>query len=227
MRSPLPRFFLILLLTWSAAIPPRVLAQSAGEYRQQGLALREQERLPAAIAALQKAVELDPTNLSGRVLLGWTQHLAGQRSAAITTLLDTLRINDRYVPALNALGIVYLVEGNLTWAVITHNLARLLKPNNEIAYYNLSLAYHRLQLYDWAIRDARQAALIEPYNPHPLIAEAIAQWDQGNLSRSRQIYERATALKSQYGDRAYLDELARAGFSPGQIQVAAAILKTP
>lgn len=48
----------------------------AGSYRATGLSLRAQARLPEAIAAFQKANQLDPTHLAG-ILLGWTQHLTG------------------------------------------------------------------------------------------------------------------------------------------------------
>ena len=88
-------------------IPASAFAQSAADYRQQGLSLRDQERYPEAIAALQKSVGLEPQNQSGRVLLGWTQHKAGQTPVAEKTLLDTFNLNPFDVPTLNALGIVY------------------------------------------------------------------------------------------------------------------------
>lgn len=229
MRSlPIRPLLLALCVILSpVAIPePTLATPTASQYRQQGLSLREQSRYAEAIAALQKAVELDPKNLSGRVLLGWTLHLNGQREAATEALLAALKQDPNDVPALNALGIVYLVKGDLGWAVITHNLARLLKPNNEIAYYNLSLAYHRLQLYDWAIRDAQTAAQLEPYNPHPLVAIAIAAWDKGDRSAAQQAYRRALGLDGQYADATYLDHLERAGFSVDQIQVSRSILQS-
>ena len=132
-------------------IAPSAWAVSAGDYRQQGLDYRQQERFSEAIAALQKSVELEPQNVSGRVLLGWTLHLAGQEEAAANALLMAFYLNPQDVPTLNALGIVYLVSGDLSAAAITHAWAAALDPNNEIAYYNLSLTYHRMQRYDWAI----------------------------------------------------------------------------
>lgn len=199
-------------------------AQSAAEYRQQGLSLREQERYPEAIAALQKSVELEPENLSGRVMLGWTEHKAGQQAAATTTLLEALKLNPFEVPTLNALGIVYLVDGKLDHAIATHAWAAMLKPNNEIAYYNLSVAFERIQQYDWAIAAAKEAAKLEPSNPHPPVAQAIAHWGNGEYQQAQALFQQAIALDPRYTDSMFLTYLDEAGFSTEQIQKSQKVL---
>jgi tetratricopeptide (TPR) repeat protein len=93
----------------------------------------------------------------------------------------------------------------------------LLKPNNEIAYYNLSLAFQRLGLSDWAIANAAAAVQLEPSNPHPLVALAIAQWSQGDRSAALATYRQALSLDGRYRDRDHLQHLTRAGFSLEQI----------
>nr|WP_290221154.1 tetratricopeptide repeat protein [Trichocoleus desertorum] len=199
-------------------------APSASEYRQLGLTYRAQARYSEAIAALQQAVELEPNNLSGRTTLGWTQHLAGQEVAAMESLFQVLYRDPNSVPALNALGIVYLVQGDLNSAAITHTWAAWLEPSNEIPYYNLSLAAHRLQEYGWASLAARRAADLEPSNPHPWVALAIINWDGGDRTAATQAYEQALALEGSYSDRAFLSYLQEAGFSAAQIQVAEQVL---
>ncbi len=213
-----------LLAFW--AIAPALADPTASEYRQQGLMLRDQERYGAAIGVLQKAMELEPENLDGRVLLGWTQHKAGQDPEAIRTLTQTLSYNPFFVPALNALGIVYLVRGNLTQAALTHTWAAFLQANNEIAYYNLSLTYQGLQDYEQAISTAKQAARLEPDNPHPLVALAIAHWSQGDPALARTTYAQAIQLDPRYQDPAFLLYLNEAGFSSAQIALAQQIAQT-
>jgi len=197
----------------------------AAQYRQLGLSYRQQERFPEAIAALEKSAALEP-NTANRVLLGWTQHLAGDRQGALETLVKTVHQNPLDVPALNALGIVCLVNGNLPEAVIVHSWATVLAPQNEIAYYNLSLAYHRLQHYPWAIATAAQAAQLEPENPHPLIAEAIAHWNSGNPRLATARYAQALDLDSRYQDPGFLSHLQAAGLSLSQIQTVEAVRAT-
>ncbi len=207
---------ILLGLSWGLGQPVQA-EPSAGAYRQLGLIYREQERYPEAIAAFKQAVALEPDNLAGRVSLGWTQHKAGQSPAAKQVLQETLSFNPFYVPALNALGIVYLVEGDLSAAVRAHTWALMLKPQNEIAAYNLSLAFERLQEYEAAITLAEQSAALEPNNPHPLVALAIAQWGKGDRAAAQTAYQRSLALDPRYNDAAFLSYLNEAGFSAPQI----------
>ena len=210
----------------SLLVPSSAFAQSAADYRQQGLSLRDQERYPEAIAALQKSVELEPQNQSGRVLLGWTQYKAGQTPVAEKTLSETFNLNPFDVPTLNALGIVYLVGGKLNHAIAAHSWAALLKPNNEIAHYNLSLAFERVGQYDWAIATAKEAAKLEPSNPHPLLAEAIAHSGNQETSLAQASFRQAIAIDSRYSDSSFLTYLNEAGFSSDQIQRSQDVLRS-
>jgi Flp pilus assembly protein TadD len=194
-----------------------LLAASATDYLQQGLQDREAGDFPAAIAAMQTAVALKPDYIPGRVNLGWTLHLAGNDRAAADVLQQAAQLDPFYVKTFNALGIVYLVNDDLASAVLAHTWANWLQPDNEIAQYNLSLAYQRLQQYDWAIASAQTAAKLEPDNPHPLVALAIAQWSKGDQQAARTAYQQAIDLDGRYSDRSFLDYLNEAGFSLEQI----------
>lgn len=227
MRVAIVRNILIAVLVSTGCLlefKPVFAANSASEYRALGLDYRASERYSEAIAALKKSVELDPQNLSGWVMLGWTQHLAGQEDAAVLSLLQALSRPPVSVPALNALGIVYLVSGELTAAVVVHTWAAILKPENEIAYYNLSLAFQRLRLYGLAIATANKSAALEPTNPHPLVALAIAHWVMGDRHLAKLAYDKARNLDSRYSDRSFLVYLQKAGFSSEQIRTTERIL---
>ena len=200
------------------AYPPFLVdAAGAAIYRQRGLAFRQQGNFEQAIATLKIAAALDPRHPEGQVLLGWTQHLAGNAIPAATALQTALTHSPDHVPALNALGIVYLVDGQLEAAVATHTRAVELQPDNEIAHYNLSLAYQRLGRGEEAIAAAQTATELEPGNPHPWVALALAYWSAGNASQATATYRQALGLDSRYTSRDYLDHLEQAGFSPDQI----------
>lgn len=206
-----------------ATAPAR--ATSAETYRQQGLTYRAQERYPEAIVALKQAVALEPTNLSGKVLLGWTLHKAKQNAAAAETLLQALELNPFNVQTLNALGIVYLVEGRLTAAITAHTWAAILQPTNEIPAYNLSLAFERIGQYNFAIATAKTAAKLEPTNPHPFVALALAHWGNDEKAQAQQAYRQALSVDTRYSDAAFLNYLDEAGFSQDQIERSQAVLR--
>lgn len=214
------------LVVGSSLFALPAFALSAEAYRQQGLSYRAQERYPEAIAALKQAVELEPTNLSGRVLLGWTQHKAKQDKAAAETLFQALQLNPFDVPTLNALGIVYLVEGRLTAAIATHAWAAILQPSNEIPSYNLSLALERIRQYNLAIATAKTAARLEPINPHPFVALAIAHWGNREKALAQQAYRQALSVDPRYSDAAFLNYLDEAGFSQDQIERSKQVLQS-
>ncbi|WP_228040169.1 tetratricopeptide repeat protein [Nodosilinea sp. LEGE 07088] len=204
--------------------PPFLVdAQTAADYRQQGLAFRQQGDMERAIATLKIATALDPRHPEGQVLLGWTQHLAGFAAPAIAALQTALNVSPDHVPALNALGIVYLVDGQLEAAVETHTKAITLQPDNEIAHYNLSLAYQRLGQTEQAIAEAATATDLEPGNPHPWVALALAYWTADDQAQATANYRQALSLDGRYSSRAYLDHLEQAGFSPDQIETTEAI----
>ncbi|HTL89842.1 MAG TPA: tetratricopeptide repeat protein [Leptolyngbya sp.] len=221
-------FISIALLVGTArtqsAVQASTVTQSAADYRQLGLQYRSQEQFPQAIAAFQKAVELDEKNLSGRIGLGWTLHLAGRQKEAIDVLQSAILYNPYNIETFNALGIAYMMNGDLTNAVAAHTWATMLDRNNEIPYYNLSLSYERLALYDWSIECAKRAAELEPNNPHPWVALAIAYQGQGDRTSARQIYQQAISVDARYRDRSFLNYLNEAGFSPEQIKIAQQVL---
>lgn len=207
------------------SIAPVSATNSAVEYRQLGLSHRQQGRYSQAIAAMQKSVELEPENVMGRVNLGWTQHLAGKQQDAAISLWQAIFQQPLFVPAYNALGIVYLVDGNLPLSVTVHTWAAILKPNNEIAYFNLSLALHRLKIYPLAIAAGDRAAVLEPNNPHPLVASAISYWDSGDRIFAQKAYYQAIKLDPRYKKTTFLSHLKQAAFTPEQIQVTKEILR--
>ncbi|RUT05188.1 hypothetical protein DSM106972_040090 [Dulcicalothrix desertica PCC 7102] len=198
---------------------------TASEYRQLGLLYRQQGRQQEAIAAMKKSVELEPENITGKINLGWTLHLSGQEQQAAKYLWQAIYQQPLQYSAYNALGIVYLVDGNLPAAIATHTWAAILKPKNEIAFYNLSLSLHRLKIFNIAIATANYAASLEPNNPHPLIASAIAHWDSGKHNLAKKTYQKAIYLDNRYKNSSFLINLKQAAFTQEQINTAKIIAK--
>jgi tetratricopeptide (TPR) repeat protein len=215
---------LMSIMAVQSAIAAKPDKRAAEEYRQMGLAYRQQERFDDAITALQKSVALDPSNLDGRIILGWTQHLSKKDDDAAASLWEAIYLSPTSLQAFNAIGIVYLVRGDLPQSVVLHSWAAMLKADNEIAHYNLSLSYQRLKQYDLAIAYAQKAIALEPNNPHPFVASAIAQWTSGDQARAKKTFRDAIGVDPRYRSPEFLNFLNEAGFSNEQIQTAKQVL---
>ncbi|MEO1378016.1 MAG: tetratricopeptide repeat protein [Cyanobacteria bacterium J06635_10] len=228
MISGFKKMMLTVIIASAALIvnQPALAAKSAGEYRLLGLKYRQQGRYNEAIEIMEKSVELEPENISGIVNLGWTLHLAKKETEAAKSLWKAIYKKPSFVPAYNALGIVYLVDGNLAAAILVHTAAAFLKPDNEIAFYNLSLAFHQLEIHPLAITTANRATILEPNNPHPLIAAAISYWDSDDKINAQQIYRQAINLDARYSQKSFLNHLQKAAFTPEQINVVNQILSS-
>ncbi|MEM7726757.1 MAG: tetratricopeptide repeat protein [Cyanobacteria bacterium P01_A01_bin.45] len=207
-------------------IAPSFAVKSAPEYRKLGLSYRNQGQHEKAIDVMQKSVELEPDNVNGLVNLGWTQHLAGKEKDAIISLWQAIYIDPFFVPSYNALGIVYLVDSQLITALLIHTIAAVLKPDNEIAFYNLSLTLHRLKAYDLAIATGNYAAILEPLNPHPLVSSAISYWDFNRKSTAKQLYRKAIKLDIRYKTPSFLHHLRKAAFTKEQIDTTKQVLSS-
>jgi uncharacterized protein YciW len=75
-----------------------------------------------------------------------------------------------------------------------------------------------------ATTTASKAATLEPSNPHPLVALAIAHWDSDDRLRAQLAYSKALELDARYSDRGFLTYLKEAGFSPDQITTSQQVL---
>ena len=69
-----------------------------------------------------------------------------------------------------------------------------------------------------AIAHAEKATELEPYNPHPWVALAIAHWSDQNFTAAQAAYQQALRLDSRYYDASHLQHLLKAGFSAEQIE---------
>jgi Flp pilus assembly protein TadD len=119
-----------------------------------------------------------------------------------------------------------LVNDDLLSAVLTHSWATVLDSENEVAHYNLSLAYERLGEYPQAIAHAQTAAKLEPENPHPLVALAIAHAGKGEVELAQNAFKAAIALDGRYRSASFLNGLDQSGFHPEQISQAKTVLES-
>ena len=87
-------------------------------------------------------------------------------------------------------------------------------PDNETAFYNLSLALQVFGDYGEAVQAAQRATQLDPQNPHPWVALANAYDLAGDRAQAQVAYRRALALDSRYRDPSFVATLVNYGFTP-------------
>ena len=90
----------------------------------------------------------------------------------------------------------------------------------------MSLAFHQLEIHPLAITTANRAAILEPNNPHPLVAAAISYWDSDDKIDAQQVYRQAINLDVRYSQSSFLSHLQKAAFTPEQINVVNQVLSS-
>lgn len=116
-----------------------------------GILYLQENNFQAALDCFNKAINIEPQNLSLYLHLANTFKLQGSYPQAITVLQQLIQKNPHYTPAYNNLGSVYFAQGNLTEAIHYYRAATKQQPDYCDAFYNLGLALAKQNQLDEAI----------------------------------------------------------------------------
>jgi tetratricopeptide (TPR) repeat protein/energy-coupling factor transporter ATP-binding protein EcfA2 len=127
-----------------------------------GAVLTNNSQWEEAIAALRKAVELDPKNVYGYGNLGRALSEKGKYDEAIPILRKAIELDPKNVYAHNNLSFALNGEGQYDEAIPILRKAIELDPKNVYAYNNLGWALNGKGQYDEAIPILRKAIELDP-----------------------------------------------------------------
>lgn len=141
---------------------------------------------PAAVAALQNALELDPQHLEAWRSLGSLQHAMGQSSQAEATFHLALAELPDAGDLHRLLGLLYAERGDYARAAASLQRAVALLPNDARLLYNLSLSLQRGGRQVEAEAVMKSALTLAPDDADILYALAVslANSDQPHDARS-------------------------------------------
>ncbi len=171
----------------------------------------------AAILALERAVQINPTLSESRMNLGNLYLKTNDIEDAIDQYLLALRINPNDAKTHTNLGNAYVRKNNLTDAVSEYLVAQRLDSNYTDAYKNLAIAYCQQKKYSLALSQLNQALALEPgnadiynqlagtYRQMDNIDEAIIHY-RNALQFNRQLAEAHLGLGLCYKRQGYTDE---------------------
>lgn len=185
----------------------RIVASAPGDAEAHGwlaIGLARMRQWPKAEAAIQRALQLRPAQVSFYLTAANIQQDLGRLEAAVELLRQAVHLNPTFAEAQNNLGIVLSDLGRLDEAVEVFHAAIRLKPQYARAHANLAAAQMRLSRFEEALQSARQAASLQPQyaHAHHLMGNALSAL--GRLPEAEEALRRALALHPGFAESAVL-----------------------
>jgi tetratricopeptide (TPR) repeat protein len=137
-----------------------------------------------AQAALERAVEINPSLSESRINLGNIYLQAGRIDEAIGQYKQALRYNPVDGSAHNNLGNAYLKKGLTNDAISQYTQTLKIDPNFIEAYKNLAIAYCQNKIFPMAVEQMKRALILEPKN-------AALYQQLADIYREKQDYNQA------------------------------------
>ena len=188
----------LLLSSWTS---PVVSANEVAELYEDALVRAQQGDCPGAIIQLKSALQLDPSNLPGRVLLGKCQVEEGDPVAAEQTLRAARQAGaDEAVLAL-PLAQAYL--GQREYELVISEISETSVTDIETRYeilLSLGRAELGLQQHESALTYFRTAAELAPHNEGAYVGQARTFMELGKLAEAAELIERGLGANANSAD---------------------------
>ena len=135
---------------------------SSATYYNQGIALKAQGKLDAAIESYRKALSIKPDFIEAHCNMGSALQAQGKFDEAIASYQKALSINPYFINALHNLGSVLRAQGKLDAAIDICRRVISIKPDFVEAHNNLGTVFQAQGKLDEAIACYRKALLLRP-----------------------------------------------------------------
>ena len=174
-----------------------------------GLAYHNAGQFDSAVASLQRALEVLPTNSVARagvyINLANVRGSQGRYREAITHLSEALRISPYDANAHNCLGAALQQLGQREQAMDEFRRAIRLQPDHPLAHYNLSLLLAEVGDFDEALPELQTARRLLPDSPEIPFKLGVLLINHGRYSEACANFTKALRLKPDFEEaRQYL-----------------------
>jgi protein O-GlcNAc transferase len=180
-----------------AAILPQAPEQ-ADAWHLAGVCSHQRGDHGAAVARIQRAIELDPNNPGYRNNLGLALKALHRFDQAIASFEYALHLNPDYATAHVSLGNMLKDQGELEQAAAHFRIALTHKPELAEAHNNLANVLKGLAQYQEAIAHYQTALRLRPELPeaHNNLGNVLKE--QGRLNEAVASYQQALRIKPGY-----------------------------
>ena len=156
-----------------------------------------------AIAAYNKAIELNPDLVDVYINRGTAKGALGDFEGAIEDFNTAIRLNPEDVSAYNNRGNAKKALGNTKEAIADYNTAIQLDPENIRAYYNRGITKEDLENYNGAIEDYDMAIQLNPEDADIYYIRGVAKNELGDFEGAMEDYDMAIQLNPEDADIYY------------------------
>lgn len=179
-------------------------SQDAQALVRQGKEYLRNKQYNEAMAALRRAIEIQPDLVAARVQLGQTLLAVGRTDQAMAEMKRAIELDPNDAHAYNGLGNVAGAMRRYAEAIDAYKQATSLDPNYFGAYANLGTVYGMTSRFLESAEAFQQAHRIDPNNADPLNGLGIAQFRLGQHEEGIQNVKRAVRLNPRFVN-AYLN----------------------
>ncbi len=163
-------------------------------YNNRANGYKRQNRLHAALADLNVAIEQAPRFVQARITRSQVYADLNQPELALEDAIEAVRYDPQNYLAFFTVGFTFSRLGNDAQAVKAYDEAIKLKPESAIAYNNRGWSKMKLGDYEGALIDCNVALRIDPENANTYDSRATVYYEMGHYNLAIYDYEVALLL---------------------------------
>lgn len=153
-----------------------------------GLTLEALEDYERAGAVFARALEMQPNDIETLNCLGVNMTRQGKYAEALNFFACIEKLDPNYEPSYCNRIITYTEMGQHDQAELMFYLARQVKDDCSLCYYNIAASLYNRGQYDAAINCLQQVLRLDPKHPQTNVHIAEAYWAKGELDQAAKHY---------------------------------------
>lgn len=150
-------------------------------YFEKGWILFQSKNFAAAVAMMDRCMELGEVNQYTYFYRGSSQRMLGKLKEAERDFRESLKLDDQFADSLLALSDVLMNNDDLTEALAVCDKAVQLNPKLEFAVFNRSVCLFRMGQFERAEQSFNEALALNVANPFGYLYRAMCRVEQGRV----------------------------------------------
>ncbi len=163
-----------------------------------GVVLKDQGKVPEAVAHYEQALRINPNYAGAHNGLGMALMSSGRVPEAIGHFEQAVRLKPDYAEAHNNLGVALKNQGKLAEAIAHYEQALQINPDFAGAHNNLGNVFLQERKVSDAIGHYEQALRINPDDPEAHYGLGMALMSSGRVPEAIGRFEQALRIKPDY-----------------------------